>query len=278
MKPLRKKRLKNLWIHLIVWTVVAVVNFPVYWMFMTSLVPEIDVSSLRTNYFPKSFTLNNYNLVLNEYNFATYMRNSLIVSSLTTLFCVILASLPAYSLTRFSFKGKKFFNYLFLSTQMIPALLFIVPLFLIFKTFHLTNNLTSLVISYTTFSLPFCMWMLKGYFSTISSELIDAAQIDGCNEFQSLRKIIIPLAAPGLVAVATVSFLLAWSEFLFAFVLCTAPPVRTLSVGLAQFLTRFVYWSHVMAASTLYTIPVIVIFAIFQKYVVSGLSAGAVKS
>jgi ABC-type glycerol-3-phosphate transport system permease component len=274
---MKKKTVKKILTHVAVWLVVIIVDFPIYWMFTTSVTPEINVSKLLVTYFPTTVSLENYKVVLTTYSFGTFLRNSLIVATCTTIFCVILAALAAYSLVRFSFLGKRFFNLLFLSTQMIPALLFIVPLFLIFRTLHLVNRLPSLIIAYTTFSLPFCMWMLRGYFKTISTELIDAAKVDGCSELQILSRVIVPLAAPGLVAVATVSFLLGWSEFLFALILCSAPAVRTLSVGLAQFLTRFIYWSHVMAAATIYTIPVIILFAFFQKYVVAGLSAGAVK-
>jgi len=214
---------------------------------------------------------------------ARYFGNSVIVSGCASVISVTLAILAAYAISRYVFRGREVFRLTVLSTQMFPGILFLLPLYLIYVNIgqltgvRLNGNLSGLIITHLTFSLPFSIWMLVGYFASIPRELDEAALVDGASPIRVLFSIVVPAAKPGIVAVLIYSFMTSWSESLFASVLTDANS-KTLAVGLAEYSTEnAVYWNQIMAASLVVSIPVVAGFLLMQRYLVQGLTAGAVK-
>jgi multiple sugar transport system permease protein len=212
-----------------------------------------------------------------------YFINSVIVCSCAAVLSVLIAMFAAYAVSRFQFRGRRVFTIVVLSTQMFPGILFLLPLILIFVSigngtgFQLFGSLAGLVITYLTFSLPFAIWMLAGYFDSIPRGLDEAALVDGAGPVGALFRVVIPAAFPGIVTVAIYAFMTAWSEVLFASVM-TNDTTRTLAVGLRDYSTQTdIYWNQIMAASLVVSVPVVAGFLIMQRFLVSGLTAGAVK-
>jgi multiple sugar transport system permease protein len=209
--------------------------------------------------------------------------NSLVVSGAATVCSVAIAVFAAYAVSRYRFLGKRVFTVTVLSTQMFPGILFLLPLFLIFVNIGNTTGIAlygsrgGLILTYLTFSLPFSIWMLIGYFDSIPRDLDEAALVDGCGPLGALFRVVVPAAVPGIVAVAVYAFMTAWGEVLFASVM-TNDTTRTLAVGLRGYATQYdVYWNQVMAASLVVSVPVVAGFLLLQRYLVAGLTAGAVK-
>jgi multiple sugar transport system permease protein len=214
---------------------------------------------------------------------ARYFANSILVAGAATACSVTVAVLAAYALSRWRFRGREVFRLAVLSTQMFPGILFLLPLFLLFVLadrfagLGLVGSRTGLTITYLTFSLPFAIWMLVGYFQTIPRELDEAAKIDGAGPLRLLVAILVPIARPAIVAVSIFSFMVAWGEVLFASVL-TDERTRTVAVGLQAYASEAnVYWNQVMAASLVVSAPIVIAFLLLQRHIVSGMTAGAVK-
>jgi multiple sugar transport system permease protein len=261
-------------------TIFAVV--PIYVMLSSSLKPLTEVTS-SFSWIPSPLTFSPYIDMWTTVPLATYFKNSLIVCTSAALLSVIVATFAAYAVSRYRFRGRRVFTVVVLSTQMFPGILFLLPLFLIYVSIGnatgiaLYGSLTGLVITYLTFTLPFSIWMLAGYFDSIPRGLDEAARVDGAGPLRALFRVIIPAAFPGIVTVAIYAFMTAWGEVLFASVM-TNDATRTLAVGLRDYSTQNdVYWNQVMAASLVVSIPVVAAFLLLQRYLVSGLTAGAVK-
>jgi multiple sugar transport system permease protein len=244
--------------------------------------PLGDVQS-AFHWIPTHFTLRPFVDMWQTVPLGHYLANSVIVSTGSTLLSLVVAILAAYAISRYRFPGRRLFSTTILSTQMLPGILFLLPLFLIYVNLgeytgiKLYDSLPGLVITYLTFSLPFSIWMLVGYFDSIPRELDESAQVDGATPVGALVRVILPAATPGVVAVAVYSFMTAWGEVLFASVM-TNDNTRTLAVGLQAYSTQTdVYWNQVMAASLVVSIPVVAGFLLLQRYFVHGLTAGAVK-
>lgn len=255
---------------------------PLYVMVTSSLKPLADVQGNFT-WIPSTITTQPFFDMWKTVPLADYFVNSLIVSTLATLFSVVVAIFASYSVSRWRFKGRTVFTTTVLSTQMFPGVLFLLPLYIIFVNIANATGVTlvgtrlGLVITYLTFSLPFSIWMLAGYFDGIPRELDEASWVDGCTPLQTLYKVVLPAARPGVIAVAIYAFMTAWSEVLFASVM-TTDANRTLAVGLRQYASQTnVYWNQVMAASLAVSLPVVLIFMLLQRNFVAGLTAGAVK-
>jgi multiple sugar transport system permease protein len=255
---------------------------PLYAMVTSSLKPLSDVQGTFT-WWPSHLTLDPFVDMWSTVPLARYFVNSLVICSCATVASVVLAIIAAFAVSRFSFRGRTVFTTTVLSTQMFPGILFLLPLFLIFVNINsatgiqLVGSQAGLVITYLTFSLPFSVWMLVGYFDSIPRELDEAAMVDGCGPLGALFRVVIPAAVPGIVAVAVYAFMTAWSEVLFASVM-TNDTTRTLAVGLRGYSTQYdVYWNQVMAASLVVSVPVVAGFLLLQRYLVTGLTAGAVK-
>jgi multiple sugar transport system permease protein len=255
---------------------------PVYVMVSSSLKPLQDVTS-AFRWIPAPVTFSPYIQMWQTVPLAHYFVNSLIVCTSAAALSVLLATFAAYAVSRYRFRGRRLFTLVVLSTQMFPGILFLLPLFLIFVSLGnatgiaLYGSLTGLVLTYLTFSLPFSIWLLVGYFDSIPRALDEAALVDGCGPLRALFRVVIPAAIPGIVTVAIYAFMTAWSEVLFASVM-TNDTTRTLAVGLRDYSTQTdVYWNQIMAASIVVSIPVVAGFLLMQRFLVAGLTAGAVK-
>ncbi len=255
---------------------------PIYVMVSSSVKPLVDVQS-AFHWIPSRFTIRPFVDIWHTVPLGHYFLNSVLVSGAATVCSVTVAIFAAYAVSRYRFAGRRLFSIAVLSTQMFPGILFLLPLFLIYVNIGKLTGIdlyatrTGLVITYLTFSLPFSIWMLVGYFDSIPRGLDESAQVDGAGPLRTLLQVILPTAVPGIVAVSVYSFMTAWGEVLFASVM-TNGDSRTLAVGLQGYATsNDVYWNQVMAASLVVSVPVVAGFLLLQRHFVSGLTAGAVK-
>jgi ABC-type glycerol-3-phosphate transport system permease component len=247
-------------------------------MVSTSLKPADATYVIPPAWIPDQITLDSYRLVLSLHNFPRYFLNSGIVSIATTLSALVFAAMAGYGFSRFRFRGSNVLMVSILVTQMFPGILLVIPYFSLMSNVGLFNTYPALIIAYTSFALPFCIWMLKGFFDSIPAEMDEAAMIDGCSRLGVFLRVVLPLSLPGLAATAIFSFLLAWNEFLFALALTASPDMYVVTVGIASNIGQLVIeWNHLMAASVLATIPTIALYAFLERYLVQGLTAGAVK-
>lgn len=271
------------WTRRIVLTLLGVFTFlPLWVMFSSSLKPLRDVQSDFT-WVPTHLTVRPYLDIWSTVPLGHYFVNSLVVSSCSTAVSVVVAILAAYAVSRHRFPGRGLFSVTVLSTQMFPGILFLLPLFLIYVNIgsatgvQLNGSWLGLIVTYLTFTLPFSIWMLVGYFDSIPRELDEAAKVDGNGAIGALVRVVVPAALPGIVTVAVYSFMTAWGEVLFASVM-TDDSTRTLAVGLRNYATQNdVYWNQIMAASLVVSVPVVVAFLLLQRYLIAGLTAGSVK-
>ncbi|GAA4603288.1 carbohydrate ABC transporter permease [Actinoallomurus liliacearum] len=271
------------WTRRVVLTLLTVFSaLPVYVMLSSSLKPLQDVAG-TFRWIPERITIRPYIDMWRTVPLAHYFANSIIVSVGATACSVVVAIFAAYAVSRYRFKGRRLFTVTVLSTQMFPGILFLLPLFLIYvgvgnaTGIALSGSRGGLILTFLTFSLPFSIWMLVGYFDSIPEGLDEAAMVDGCGPLGALFRVVIPASLPGIVAVAIYAFMTAWSEVLFASVM-TNDATRTLAVGLRAYSTETdVYWNQVMAASLVVSVPVVAGFLLLQRYLVAGLTAGAVK-
>ncbi|MFC4138840.1 MULTISPECIES: carbohydrate ABC transporter permease [unclassified Microbacterium] len=251
--------------------------FPVYWMIMSSF--DKKASSGGGNLLPREFTWDNFAYVLTDGGFDVFLRNSAIVAIVTVLASALLALLAAVAVTRFRFKFRTSMLLMILVVQMVPLEALVIPLFIQIKNLGLLNTLIGLMIVYVALSLPFGIWMLRGFVAAVPVELEEAAYIDGASWWRMFRSVLFPLVMPGLVATSVFSFITAWNEFIFAMTLLGGEVGQyTVSIGLRQFFGEHSNeWGYIMAASTLITLPVMVFFVIVQRRLSDGLVAGAVK-
>lgn len=268
-------------VYLVLGFFLAIGLFPFVWMLRTALTPQTDAFSLNPTILPERWTFDNIERVLTSPTipFLTQFRNSLIVSTGTTALVIVAGTWGAYALARFRFRGRQAFGMSLLLIQLFPGILLIIPLFVVLANLRLTNNLFGLVLSYSALQLPFAVWLLRGYFVSLPQEVEDAARVDGSGYLGVLFRIVLPTAAPGIAAAATLSFVNSWNEFLFAYVLIDDANKRVLAVGLSSYIDQFTTdYSGLFAMASLTTIPVVLVFMLFQRYLVGGLAAGAVKS
>ena len=280
----RRKRLTKLADYTVSYAIIFVFAlialFPFLWMLRTAFSTPKDSFSLRPTLLPSSFTLESFERVITSPNvpFMTYFWNSIQVSVSTTLLVIVAGSWGAYALARMNFRGQRAFGASLLLIQMFPGVLLIIPLYVVLTRLGLINNFLGLAIAYTTINLPFVTWLMRGYFLSIPSEIEDAARIDGCTYFGALWRVVLPLAAPGLAAVATLAFVNSWNEFLIAYVLINDDNQKVLSIGLSSYVDQFTTdYSGLFAMATLTTLPVVIVFMIFQRYLTGGLTSGSVK-
>jgi ABC-type glycerol-3-phosphate transport system permease component len=272
------RRLKKIAVYGIVLFYLVVVLVPLYWMFRSSISVNAEMYGARLSFIPTEFTLVQFEQAINKWRFGLFLQNTIVVAVLTTILTTVVASLAAYSLVRLRYPGRESLARSILFVYLIPGGLLFIPLFILMQRLGLLNSLFSLVITYQTFAIPFCTWMLIGYFRGIPPELEEQALIDGCTRLQAMRKVLIPLAAPGLVAAAIFTFTLAWNEFLYALIFINVNSARTLPVGLAGLIRGDIYlWGPMMAGSVLAAVPVMALYMTAQRFVVQGLAAGAVK-
>lgn len=265
-------------LYMVLGVYLLVTTFPFYYMLLTSLRVPKDVYRREAMLTPDNLTLANYVTVLTSSGMQTWISNSIVVSFASTTISVAISVLAAYALARLKFFGAQTMARSVLFTYLVPGSLLFIPLFLIMSNLGLLNTLWALVISYQTFNVPFCTWMLLGYFRTIPEELEDAARIDGCTRMGVLGRIILPLAGSGIVTAFIFGFTNSWNEFLLAVVMAQRSELRTIPAGLYSFQVGDVLlWGQLMAAALLATLPVIILFTLVQRFVVQGLTVGSVK-
>ncbi|MCC6455013.1 MAG: ABC transporter permease subunit [Caldilineaceae bacterium] len=264
---------------LVLFLLLAFELVPFYWVIITAFKPTSQIVAFKSVFWPEPWTMEQFNTLLGPTrDFIVWYRNTVTVAAVTTVVSVLVAALGAYGLTRLRWRGSNFFASTVLVAYLMPAVLMFIPIYQIFSALHLTNNLYGLMVAYPTFALPFATWLLMGYYASIPREMEEAALIDGCNYFQAFFRVVLPLAAPALMAAALFSITLAWKEFIFAFVFLSKERLYTLSVGLAQMIIGDVLpWGELMAAALLMAIPVVTIYVIGNRFMVAGLTAGAVK-
>jgi ABC-type glycerol-3-phosphate transport system permease component len=251
---------------------------PLFWMVLTSIRPLEEVFSIPPTPFIKNITWENYLYIFSDNRFQRYFLNSTVVSLSSALISTLIATLAGYGFSRFKFKNKE---RLFLSVifcQMIPLTVIIMPLYYIMEQYKLLDTYFSLILSYFIITLPFSTWMSRAAFTNVPIELEEAAQIDGCDKFRSILLISMRIAAPAIAAIFAFCFIEAWNEYVLAMTFINSTSMRTIQIGIMLFRGEFYTdWGKLMAASTIESIPIIILFIFIQKYFVSGLARGAIK-
>lgn len=256
----------------------GVILFPIFWMFMSSFKGQTELFARDMTLTPIVWTWENYYNVWFRTPFPLYFWNSFYIASVTTAITVSFAIYAAYAIARIRFRGRVLIGIILLSTQMFPHVTLVLPLFLIIRNLGLFNTHAALIIANVAFALPFAVWMLRGFFVSIPAELEDAAAIDGAGLMTTLHKVIVPLAGPGIAAIAMFTFIRSWNEFLFALVLLQSQSLRTLPLGLASFQEEYTYrWDLMMAGGAIVSLPVLFFFLLMQRFIVQGLLGGALK-
>jgi multiple sugar transport system permease protein len=261
--------------------VIVVIIFaigPLGWTFLTSLKPEEDIITTNMQYIPQRITFDNYGNLLSRSNFPALIGNSLVTTVLTLIICTTLGTLASYSLSRYRFRGRSALLMFYLVIRMFPVVLMIVPLFIVLRNLRLLDTQLGLALAYSTFLLPLCIWMMKGFFDAVPPDLEDAARVDGCSRIEALTLIVLPLVRSGLVATAIFIAIGAWNEYLFALMLTTSQNSRTWPVGLQLMIGEFqLPWGTFSAGGIISIVPVIIFFAFIQQSIIRGITAGAIK-
>jgi N,N'-diacetylchitobiose transport system permease protein len=258
--------------------VAAIMLFPIYWMVATAFKPGKDILRLTPKWFPAPFTFQNFQDAVARPFFLDDVRNSLIVVGSVLALAIGIAFLAAVGTARFGFKGRTAFLVMIIWVQMVPLVALIIPLYLMLDRIGQVDSLPGLIAVYLALVLPFMVWTLRGFVANIPAELEESAMVDGCTRVGAFLRITFPLVGPGLVATAIFGFIQAWNEYIIAYVLLSSPNSQTLTVWLASFTTNHgPQWGPLMAAATLTGLPVVAFFLLLQRYLVGGLTAGAVK-
>jgi ABC-type glycerol-3-phosphate transport system permease component len=253
-------------------------GFPLFWMFVTSIKPDAEILTVVPSLWSDNANFDAYRRLFSQTRFLIYFKNSILVAGAATLLTVFVAVLAAYGITRFRFRGRELVSGAMLFTYMFAPIMIIIPFYIMMRQYGLTNTHFGLILSYTTFSLPFSMWLLRSFFQSIPLDLEEAAMIDGASRPIAVARIVVPLALPGVIAVAIFTFVVAWNDYLFARVLIGTDTLKTLPVGIQDlYESTITDWGMVMAAGVMITIPALVFFIAVQRYLISGWGAGAVK-
>jgi len=260
--------------------------FPYIWIVLSSLKPQHEIFQMPPTFFPEEFTLDNYGQALGlmedpEYggtDIPATFKNSLIIA-LSSTFMVVLVAIPAaYAFARLVFPLKQPILISLLSLRMLPAIVLVLPIFILFQSLKLLDTFPAVIITYVAFNMPFAVWLLSVFFQEIPKDIEDAAIVDGCGRLGILRYVVLPLATPAITAVSILVFLNNWNEFLFALILTSTPAVKTIPIGLASLQSAyFTRWGIMTAGAVLQTIPALILVLFAQKYIISGLTFGGVK-
>jgi len=258
---------------LIVWTL-----GPLYWMVTTSIKTNAEVYGTTATLWPRRPTLENYDVLFRRTPFVTYFRNSALIAIVTTALTVVASALAAYALARLTFPGRRFLARILVYTYLVPQSLLFIPLFTILVRAGLANTRHGLVLAYLGFTVPFCTWLLMGYFLTVPVELEEAGLVDGCSRLGVLFRIVMPVTLPALAVTAFFSFTLSWNEYLYASVFVSDVNAKTIPTGIPAFIVEDVFfWGPMMASTVLSAIPPLLVYFVFQRWLITGLTLGAVK-
>jgi len=279
MNLLTTRTLRRTLFYMLVITTIAVLNFPVYWMLNTSLAQTNQLRAFPPRFVQLDPYWGAYEKVLTERPIDVWLKNSALIAIISTTISMTVSVLAGYSLSRIRTRGSQAIGVFILTSRMLPSTLIVIPLFVMFRRFNLIGDMRSVIIAHATFITPFAVWMLKGYFDSIPVELEDAAMIDGCNPLTALARVVLPISAPGLAATTLYGFVLSWNDFIFARTFLTVAQNNwTVTVGITtlkgEYLTA---WNEIMAASLIASVPIMLAYLFLERYLVSGLSAGAVK-
>jgi multiple sugar transport system permease protein len=271
--------MKRILFNLMAWAIVIVTAFPLLWMLITSVKPQFELFRIPPTFWPEQITFEHYARLLWETPFLTFMRNSLVLSVSTTILVVLVATLGAHSLVRFRYPGRDRLAQLVLFTYLLPSVVLILPLYLMMVWLGVANSLLSLVIAYTSFALPYALWLLRSFMQGIPDDLEAAALVDGATRMEAFFDVILPQALPGIISTCLFTFILSWNEYLYALVLVNTDEARPLTTGVMSMLVSAfnIEWSLLMAASVMMSLPLIIIFAFLQSYLTRGFGAGGVK-
>ncbi|HUZ02553.1 MAG TPA: carbohydrate ABC transporter permease [Thermomicrobiaceae bacterium] len=277
-----RRTIGSILFYLLLAVILVYIIFPFYWAVRSSIAPNSELFATPVQYWPSHATLANYRLVFQNADFIDALRNSAIVATSVTLASLAVGALGAYALGRFSFRGRRPVLYLVLSMTMFPQIAVLGALYDMVNRFGLYNRLGALILTYLIFTLPFTVWVLTSFFQALPHELEEAAYVDGASPLQAFYQILLPLAAPGMVTTGLLAFIAAWNEFLFALSFMQTPDKRTVPVAIFTFTPATgggfeIPWGQMMAATVVVTVPLIVLTLIFQRRILAGLTAGAVK-
>ncbi len=257
---------------------VAVIVFPFYWMVNTALKMPGDVTKIPPDFYPHPVSGRYFVQAFTRYHMADFVRNSLIVSAVTTAVSILTGGLAAYSLARIDIRGKRVILMSILAVSMFPTISVLGPLFLVLRSLGLMNTRTGLVLPYVSFMLPITVWVLTNFFREIPLSLEEAALIDGCTPVQALTRVIAPLSVPGIFTMSILNFVAAWNDFLIAFTLTQSAQAQTVPIGILLIQGEYEFpWGEMSAASVAVTVPLIILVLVLQRQVIQGLTAGAIK-
>lgn len=258
--------------------VVVIVGFPLLWMIISSFKPGTELFNVPPKVFPEKFSLEWYKQAFSNENVIHYFFNSLKIAGIVMIVDMVIGTLTAYSVTRFSYKGSRLLRMSILAAYCIPPIMLMIPLYKIMAALHLTGSHIGVIIGHLTITLPFSVWLLISFFRKLPREIDEAAMIDGANEWQVFIQIDFPLCISGVLSTGIMAFIMSWNEFLLSSVLINKEAMKTLTVGISNYISStHIDWGIIMALGTITTIPVVILFAAVQKYFVEGMTAGAVK-
>lgn len=273
MSPLRILR------DLVIWLVIGILSFPFLWMVLTSIKPRDQTVTFPPRLLADRLTLEHYRSLLFDTPFLGLFANSLFVAGASTLIAILIATSGAYGLLRYRFPARGFAAQMMLFSYLLPAVVLLVPLYVVVASLGLGDSLWGLIVTYTTFAIPFALWLLRGFLSALSPEVEAAAAIDGASRLEVFFEIVLPQVLPGIVATAVFTFIMGYNEYLYAMVFINRAEIMTLPPGVSQIVTEAyeVDWNRLMAAAVMITLPILLLFAIVQRNFSAGLGAGSVK-
>lgn len=273
-----KVKIGNLFCHLYLIILSIIAFFPLVWVILSSVKASGELTSSPTSFLPKEFTLANYKNVIDNLGFAVNIGNSLVIALITTVIAITVSSMAAYGIVRFFPKFGNIMSRVLVTTYMFPPILLAIPYSLVMAKIGLTNTRVGLIIVYLSFSVPYAVWMLVGFFKTVPIGIEEAARVDGANKMITFTRIVLPLVAPGIVATAIYTFINAWNEFLYSLILINSTNLMTVSVALKSLQgAEILDWGSMMAASTIVVIPSVIFFTFIQRYIAGGMTEGSVK-
>jgi len=253
-------------------------SFPFFWMASTSFKPPSEVFAQPPSFIPHQVTWDNFKRLFTSTHFLIYFRNSILVSGCTVLLTMMVSAIGAYSLTRYQYPGREKIAGLILCTYMFAPIMIVIPFFILAKKIGIENTHFALVLAFTSFCLPFTLWLMRAFFKTIPIQLEEAALVDGADRIRAVIHVVLPLALPGIIATSIFTFILAWNDYIFTRILITSDELKTLPVGVQDlFHSALIDWGLIMSAGMMITIPALLFFVTIQRYLIRGWGAGAVK-
>ena len=272
------KKYKKIILYIVLLFVCVLLLFPLYWLINTSIQTNDEIYNVTPIFFPKNNPIPLYIDYIKTYPIARWLLNSTIASSGTALIAMVLGLFAAFGLSRYRFKGKIIFIFLILITQMLPGAFLIIPQYFMIARLKLIDTYIALILLYSAAATPITTWFLKGFIDSIPVEIEDAARIDGCNNFNMMYRIVFPLVLPGIIATGAWAFIISWNDFVIANTVLNSDTLWTASIGVSSHIgAYFIDWNSIMIGGILTTLPTLILFIIFQKYITSGLTAGSVK-